>query len=154
MRSEANEEQRRLQQECRTFTRYLMRREPDSYVIRKYVECHTAVLRDAPLALPIDSALVRFAGGGSFRARVADAYARMFRPHGLLRRKLILVFAILESSRAYHREITAGGDGNYWVAWLRIAGSIVGFLAALTVGIAVFLPQHLLTLRTGKRLRG
>lgn len=153
MRSEVSAEQDRLRQECRTFSRYLIAREPDSYVVQKYMECHIAVLRDAPATVPIDSALVRFARGGSLRTRIADAYARMFRPYGLLRRKLILVFAILENSRAHHREFTSGGDGKDWGAWLQIAGSMAAFLAAFAVGMVVFLPHHLLTLGAGKRLR-
>ncbi len=153
MRSDANEEQFRLQDECRTFTRYLIRQDPDAYVVQKYLECHTAVLRDAPAMLPIDTALVHFAHGGAFRTRIADAYARMFRPRGLLRRKLILVFAILENSRAFHGEFTSGGVGGYWAAWMRIAGSMALYLAALIVGMAVFLPRHLFTLRAGKRPR-
>lgn len=153
MRSDTNEEQFRLQRECRTFTRYLMRREPDSYVVQKYVGSHTAILRDALTILPIDSALVRFAAGGPFRTRIADAYARIFRPHGLLRRKLILVFAILENSRAYHQEFTSGGSGKYWVAWSRIVSSVAGFLAVLILGIVLFAPHQFFTLWAGKRRR-
>jgi hypothetical protein len=153
MRIDADNERFGLQQECRMFTRYLVHREPDAYVVQKYVECHFAVLRDAPTMLPIDSRLVRFAGRGTLRTRIADAYARIFRPWGLLRRKLILVFAILENSRAYHREFFSEGGSNGWAAWLRIASSMAGFLVALTVGMAVFLPHHLFTLVAAKRQR-
>jgi len=150
MPGDTNEDQFRLQQECRTFTRYLMHREPDSYVLRKYLECHAAVFQDASIVVPIDNALLRFARKGRFWTRIADAYARIFRPRGTLRRKLILIFAILENSRAYHCEFTSGGSVSGWAAYLRVASAIAGFLMALSVGMVVFLPRHFLTLRGGK----
>jgi hypothetical protein len=92
----------------------------------------------------VDEALVRFASGGPLRARVADAYARIFRPRGLLRRKLILAFAILESSRGFHEDFTSGHRGGGWSTWLVLARVGAGFALALGLGIVPFGPRQLL----------
>jgi nucleoside-diphosphate-sugar epimerase len=133
-----------LPAECRAFTRYLTGRDPDDYVIGKYLAVQSAVLRGAPPRAPIDDALVSFAARGAYRARIADAYARIARPHGTLRRKLILLFAILENSRAFHRDFTAGGSGAAWLAVPRIALAVAAFALALGIGIVAFAPRQLL----------
>jgi hypothetical protein len=142
VRAELVEDSGRLTRECEVFTRYLVGRDPDAYVVRKYVEGQVAVHPDAPWPLPIDDALVRFASKGPFRARVADAYARLFRPRGRLRRKLILTFAILESSAGFHRDFTSGHGGKTWTAWWTLLSVAVAFGAALGLGIVVFGPRH------------
>lgn len=131
-----------LRRECRTFTRYLTGRGPDAYVEKKYIEGHGVILRDAEPALPIDATLLRFAAAGVIRTRIADAYARIFRPHGPLRRKLIFLFAVLENSKEFHRDFTSGSDGTPWVAALRIAASLTVFLLALGAGVVRFAPQQ------------
>ena len=131
-----------LRRECRIFTRYLTGRDPDEYVLEKYSSMQPAVRADATAHAAIDQALVRTASAGVFRARAADAYARIFRPRGLLRRKLILLFAILENSAAFHREFTSGGRGSLGHALIRVALSLLSFGLALAAGAVVFAPQH------------
>jgi hypothetical protein len=88
--------------------------------------------------------LVRWAGAGLIRARIADAYGRIFRSRGLLRRKLILMLAILENSRGFHRDFTAGGRAAPFVAVLQIAGAVTMFALALGAGVIAFGPRQLL----------
>jgi hypothetical protein len=135
-----------LRGECRVFVRYLTGREAAAYVVDAYCRLHPAVLRDAPAALPIDSALTRIARTGPVRARVADAYARFFRPRCMLRRKLILAFSILENSHDSHRSFTSGGNDSLWSAVLRILTSLATFSLALAAGVAIFAPRQLLGL--------
>lgn len=131
--------------ECLVFTRYLTGRDPDGYVIEQYVRMQQAVLSNEAAALPVDHALLAWASAGTYRARIADAYARLFRPRGLLRRKLILLFAILENSHAFHRDFTSGGSGSRTLAVLRIGTSVLTFAAALVLGVLVFAPRQLLS---------
>jgi hypothetical protein len=143
MQTDFIDQQLALERECQTFARYLTHDVPGSYVVRKYVECHPVVLRHAPPSLPVDDAMLRFAAAGPYRTRIADAYARIFRPKSILRRKLILLFAILENSKGYHQQFTRGGDDVRWLAWWRISLSVTTFLAALCAGIVMFAPREL-----------
>ena len=124
------------------FTRYLAGKDPSDYERLKYREGHRAI----PYRLKgdedaMDVALAVIARRGTLRARMADAYARVFRPHGVLRQKLTLLLAILENSPDSHRQYTAGGRG-FLLAALAIAGSLVLFLLSLLGGIILFGPMH------------
>jgi nucleoside-diphosphate-sugar epimerase len=142
-----------LERECRTFTRYLIGEAPDAYVLRKYIEGHAAVSCEPQNATPIDLKLIQFAAGGPIRARIADAYARIFRPYGLLRRKLIYTFAILENSAAYHRRFTSGGSGARWLALPRIGIAITAFMLSLAAGIVLFAPRQFLARTADSEVR-
>src|SRR5262245_30972246 len=108
-----------LAAECRAFTRYLIGQDPDPYVVARYQDGHAAIpYRRSASRVPIDGALVLFASRGRVRARIADAYARVFRPHGALRQKLTLLLAVLENAPATHRRFTSGGNGLFR-AWLQ-----------------------------------
>jgi hypothetical protein len=142
-----------LRNECRIFTRYLLRQEPDSYVLKCYVSLQPAALEGtSPLALA-DAVLLETGKSGLFRLRIADAYARIFRPHCLLRRKLILTFAILENSGRFHTRFTSGISASYPSALIRIAASVIGFGLALTASLFVVAPRILLGARRSKRSR-
>lgn len=128
--------------ESSVFTRYLAGREPSDYVRQKYRDGHGAIpyrLRGGEDAL--DVALVVVARRGPVRTRIADAYARVFRPHGVLRQKLTLLLAILENSPDLHRRFTSGGQGMLR-AILAIAGSLLLFLLCFLAGLVFFGPVH------------
>ena len=139
-----SEEEARLRAECVTFTRYLTSLVADDYVVSKYVEGHQAVTCDAPRSSALDRALVKFAADGVIKARIADAYARLFRPYGLLRRKLIFVFSILENSRGFHTEFTRGSDAIFAISILKLAVSAAAFVLSVVAGLLFFGPRHLL----------
>lgn len=139
-----------LSDECRVFTRYLSGQEADHYVLQTYLRLHEALPVSAQQPSPIDAALVTFARRGAAATRIADAYARFFRPRGLLRHKLTLSFAVLENSPAHHAPFTAGGPGSPWLALGRIACSLALFGSALAIGSAIFGPRHLLQRSRGQ----
>ena len=124
------------------FTRYLAGENPSDYVRQKYSDGHRAI----PYRLQgnedaFDVALVITARRGPVRARIADAYARIFRPHGVLRQKLTLLLAILENSPRMHRRFTSGGRGIL-LAVPAIGGSLLLFLFSFLAGLALFGPVH------------
>jgi hypothetical protein len=140
-----------LSAECRAFTRYLTGRDSDAYVLARYQAGHHSIpYRGAGARSPIDGALVLFASKGPVRARVADAYARVFRPHGALRQKLTLLLAILENAPATHRRFTSGGKGLA-AAVFGIAGALIGFGFFLALGVLLLGPAHLLLSRAAPR---
>lgn len=86
-----------LQHECEAFFRYLCGPELEPYVLTKYCEAHRKVAAYTPSG-GFDQFLVEFAARGPVSTRMADSYARFFAPRSTLRRKLILLLAIMESS--------------------------------------------------------
>jgi hypothetical protein len=83
-----------LDRESEVFARYLTGKGAGDYVRRKYREAHERGALGPSSAS--DRALVDVARRGTWWARLADAHARLFAPGGLLRRKLVLVLALLE----------------------------------------------------------
>lgn len=136
-----------LEAECRAFTRYLIRQAADPYIVARYQDGHRGIpFRRAGRRDAVDGMLVLFASHGGWRVRVADAYARVFRPHGVLRQKLTLLLAILENAPATHRQLTSGGRG-LGGAIGRIALALLGFGVAFLGGMLLLGPAHLVLSR-------
>lgn len=128
-----------LEAECRRFTAYLLDAPPSPYVIACYVRAHRLTAAFEPhdrfdrVALRL---AVRTPG-------LADAHARLFAPASALRRKLVLLLAILETSAPAFRRVDDPGPPGALVAWLRLAwiGAAAG--AAALLGSALLLPVQL-----------
>lgn len=142
-----------LRDECRMFTRYLLGQEPDSYVLECYVRLQPAALEASSPPAFADTVLLEAGRSGLFRLRMADAYARLFMPRCLLRRKLILTFAILENSARFHARFTSGLSTSYLSALARIAVAAVGFGLALVGSLFVLAPRIALGGRRAQRGR-
>lgn len=129
-----------LEAECRRFTRYLLDEAPSPYVLACYQRAH----RVSPDFTPhgaFDRAALRLAATAP---GLADAHARLFAPTSALRRKLVLLLAILEASAPSYRRVDAPGPRGRVSAWLRLCWiGVWGGLAAL-VGSALLLPVQLL----------
>lgn len=128
--------------ECRTFTRYLVGSDPDSYVVRKYVEAHEASAGLAP-ARRFDRLLVRAAAASVGLARLADSYVRVFDSGAVLRRKLVLLLAILETCSPSYKVIDTPPGGARWVLLIRLAAIGSTALLSLVVGTLMFGPLQL-----------
>jgi len=140
---------RALESECALFARYLIGVAPGPYIMKHYVAAAEAhgLARDDGFA-PFDRAMLRLARRGALLARAADAYCAILHRGGVLRRKLVLLAALLEhaapTSEAFDRPV-AGGP---YRALLSLAAHGIGFGLALLAGFAIFLPLGL-TCRTG-----
>ena len=127
--------------ECDAFTRYLIGQPADDYVRATYARGLEA------LQVPtnrFDRLLCRWVAGPAFFGRGADFYGRIFRPSGELRKKLVLLLAILESygGTAAVTDTSPGSAG-----FVPFAGSMLvqGTLSvlALFVTLPVLMPLHL-----------
>lgn len=94
-----------LNRECEWFSEYLIDRRPTDYVLRKYREAHHLGHPSAGRPVPLfDHIVMRLALRHAFMLRLADTYSGLFYKEALLRRKLVLLLAILECSPgAYER---------------------------------------------------
>ena len=128
-----------LEAECRRFTAYLLDAAPSPYVIACYVRAHRVTAAFEPHDR-FDRVALRLA---AWTPRLADAHARLFVPGSALRRKLVLLLAILETSAPAFRRVDDPGPRGAMGAWLRLAviGGAAGMAAVL--GSALVLPVQL-----------
>jgi hypothetical protein len=92
----------------------------------------------------VDRLLLRVARHGWFAVTIADAYGRLVAPHGLLRRKLVLVLAILESSKTSHADYEAANAASGPETWLRLVVIGVRWFLTTLLACALLGPLHLL----------
>lgn len=132
----------RRHRECEVFCRYLIRRAPSAYILEKYFQAH-ARSAEYSAAGAFDSALLSFAARGPSFARFADSYACLFARFSAFRRKLILLFSILESAAAQHGFSDAVDGSAQPILFLKIAAR--GGLYALRLALAclLFIPLRL-----------
>jgi hypothetical protein len=129
----------RLERECRSYAQYLTGRQPDEYVIRKYIECHE-IGRIPPSDDAFDGWLAAVAARGPFPARVADAYASRFLKYGSLRKKLVLTLALLECSPGSFELLDRVDPGGVPGTLARLAWRVLVFGGALALSLVLFLP--------------
>lgn len=132
----------RLRQECEVFCRYLIRRAPSAYILEKYCEAHA---RSAEYfsAGAFDHALLNFAARGPSFARFADSYACLFARYSAFRRKLVLLFSILESAAAQHGFSDAVDGSSQPILFLKIASRGVLYALRLALACLLFIPMRL-----------
>lgn len=138
----------RLLKECETFTSYLLGQEPTDYVVMKYRDGNAACGLDRP-GTRFDRVLLRAARAGRLGARAADSYARFFCRNSLLRKKLILLLAILENSAPSHRFIDGPEVGGRYRFYARMSAQGLAFVILLAAGTVVLLPLQALLGRRG-----
>lgn len=124
--------------------RYLTGVAPDAYVTEKYCLAHERTTH-YELYGAFDRLLLSVALRGKFLARVADSYASVAARRSALRRKLILLVAILEScppERGF-REHT--DSESVWVLSLQLFGRGLLFAFSVILGALFLLPLQALT---------
>lgn len=142
-----------LDRECSVFCRYLIGQEPDDYVKGKYREAHRhAALAHVDPSNPLDSFLVKIAGISPWTTKVIDVYARVFRQSSLVRRKLVLLLAILESCAPFHVWLDSVDSNTIPLLFLRLLHRCLTFALLLVVAVLVIFPLDLVARRSAKLL--
>lgn len=126
-----------LDQECRLFTQRLCGLDPTPVVLVAYRRAHETRSIDASKATRRERRLVAFAQGGAWSLHLADCYAALFARGSLLRKKLVLLLAILESTNPYSQVVDSPRPG-----------SVIGFFAqaaglALQTGLSALVAAPL-----------
>ena len=132
-----------LARECRVFAAHLLRSVPDAYVTGRYLDAH-GVLSGLTTGDPFEAGLLRFARMHRMTVAIADAYARVFLPASVLRKKLVLLLAILETSAATYRLVDAPVRGGPAAVAVRLV--VRGMVAVmwLAAGVILFGPARLI----------
>jgi len=129
--------------ECEVFTKYLLGCSPHPYVVRKYTEAHD-VAEVFSTGSRFDNLLVRVASVHPTLTRLADSHARMFAPKGLLRKKLVLLLAILETSAPSCHWIDAVDGGGRVGLLFRLVFKGIAFAVSVVAGAIFFLPLQMI----------
>lgn len=132
--------------ECDTFTRHLCGMPADDYIRRKYRDAQ-ALLAPIAEADPVDRALLEAGRRGGFHLTSADVYAKYFRPRTTLRRRLIIVLAIIENAPGTHHYLNSGAGGGIILSLIRIFQCLATTTIAMTAGVLRFGPRQLASYR-------
>jgi hypothetical protein len=92
----------RLETEARLFARYLVDSLPPPELIERYREANRVLFPEP--GEPRDAAVIGFVHRHPWSVPFLDAAAALLRPSGLLRNKILLMGAILETSPAFADE--------------------------------------------------
>ncbi len=131
-----------LHRECEVFCRYLFGRAPGDYILEKYCQAHERS-SEYFSAGAFAHALLSVASRGPAFARLADSYACLFARYSAFRRKLILLFSILESASVRHG-FSEDVDGSAQpVLFAKIVFRGVLFALRLALACLLFLPMRL-----------
>jgi hypothetical protein len=100
---------------------------------------------DGPRVTRLDRVLVTFAVRGPFRAGLADAYGRFLAPAGQLRRRLVLLMAVLESTSPGFHAFEPPAAGRV-AAFAGVMADAAGFAFRLLLALPVVGGLHVLSL--------
>ncbi len=127
--------------ECDALTRYLIGLAADDYVADQYRRgVEQLQIRESRF----DRLLCSWARRSRPTARAADFYGRLFRPAGALRRKLVLLLAILESYGPTAAVTDrAPGPRGFWAFCVQMIFHGLGSVLALAIGLPLLLPLQL-----------
>ncbi|MFQ5753132.1 MAG: hypothetical protein ACE5HI_14160, partial [bacterium] len=138
----------KLKDECVLFCRYLVHLNPSDYVLEKYQEGHTAKNLDGyTYRNNFDRLLMRLAIAAPLLTKIVDVYTRLFYKESMVRKKLVLLLAILESCHPYHVYIDSPDKGDFY---LRLIVHSVLFLLTLLISTILLLPTHVMCILLSK----
>jgi len=133
-----------MDSECQVFTRYLTGQDASPQVRQKYKALNEIRNEFWPGgdAEPFDTRLISIAVRGPRWARIADSYARWFCPGSRLRKKMVLLLALLECTSPSFRYLDETDSENRLVSYSVLMLTALVALASLAAGIVVIGPQH------------
>ena len=134
-----------LSRECAVFCRYLIGKRPNEYILRKYEDGHR-VGRMARVAGsdPFDAFLIRMARMSPLTAKLVDGYTRVFYKSSSVRKKLVLLLAILESCSPTHHYLDSVESNPKPLLILRLLQRILLFPLVLVLGTIIIVPVHVM----------
>ncbi len=138
-----------LNAECRVFTQHLLGCDPDDYVAAHYRAAHAGMPTLSPRGR-FDRALLSFARISPLCAKIADAYASLFLRAGALRKRLVLLLAILETRPPFSTMIDQALGGSTLLLLIRLGARTAAALISLLVGTLIFTPTRIVLAMMGK----
>ncbi|HKQ77193.1 MAG TPA: hypothetical protein VJ810_26080 [Blastocatellia bacterium] len=141
-----------LDRECLAFSAYLIRQRPNGYVMAKYRDAHDTSGIVELNGLPfLDRFLVGVAAAHPVGAKLVDAYTAVFCKRSAVRRKWILLLAILESCAPTYKYFDLPDSGGRFTLASRLLWQGLGFILAFILSVILFMPAHLISAVFAKR---
>jgi len=131
-----------IEQECQSYARYLAGCAPTPYVIAKYLDFHQKMGND-PTGDRFERLLVSVSARGPLWARLADSYCSIWRKNSLLRKKLVVVLALLECAPPGFEMLDRCPPGGPFGTVFQLGWGACGYACSLFAGTALFLPMRL-----------
>ena len=134
-----------LDRESKVYTKFLINDEPTSYIQNKYQKAHhRSNIFEGNVSDPFDDFLIKFSSKNGFFTKLADSYASFFKKNSLIRKKLILLLALLESTAPSYRQFESPDSSSMLtiVFWIFLKGAV--FAISLIAAIILFMPIKVL----------
>ena len=144
-----------LTQECLVFCRYLSGVSPDSYILKKYYDANK--INDETYRNQgtfFEKLLIILARIHPLCTQIVDTYAVFLFKNAIIRKKLVLLLAILESCPANKHKLDYTDQHSKFVLFLIIICKLLTFTLILCFAIVILLPLHITTDITLKLSRG
>lgn len=143
-----------LDHECTVFSYYLVNQKPSEYVLEKYREAHARSHFVHGLATNHwDRFLLSISTKHPALTKLVDAYTSIFFKRSTVRKKWILLLAILESCAPTYHYFDYPETDNKKIAFIKMFWNGGVFLLALCLSIILFMPLHLIFAASAKLLR-
>jgi hypothetical protein len=136
---ETNKSKESLKQECIRFTEYLINCKPNAYIEKKYLEGHKYNRIGNNMGL-FDTFLIKMANRNSIMIRLADIYTTVFYRKAVLRKKLVLLLAVLEACSSTHSKFDSINEDSRLTLFSEIIQKNFVFLLLLLLSSLVFFP--------------
>ena len=134
-----------LKRECEVFCQYLIDAEPTEYVLQKYEDAHKLSSSNRAVKLELfDRTLLTIARIGPLATRLVDGYAALFFGNSSVRRKLILLLAILESCAPFHSRLDTIDEGPSAIIAARTVRRVCASGFLLLIAVVTLVPLHAL----------
>lgn len=134
-----------LESECRVYCRYLIGRSPSDYVRVKYALYHSR--SEAKAALPIDGIdglLLRLSRITPLATRLVDSYSSLFHKNSVVRKKLVLLLAILECTRSTFQEVDSTDQGGRTRIYMKLLARVGVYALSLILATPPLAALHLI----------
>ncbi len=142
-----------LNNECNVFSYYLIHQRPNHYVLDKYRDAH----REGNIfhnlePNPLDTFLLKIATRYPLVTQLVDLYTSLFLRSSLIRKKMVILLAILESCAPTYAYFDTPDLGRRMVVCIKILQKGVVFILVLFLSIVSLMPLHLLFIISSKFL--
>ena len=134
-----------LVRESKVYTKFLINDEPTSYIQNKYQKAHhRSNIFEGNVSDPFDDFLIKFSSKNGFFIKLADSYASFFKKNSLIRKKLILLLALLESTAPSYRQFESPDSSSKLAIIFMLFTKGVVFVIIFIAAIVFFLPVRFL----------
>jgi hypothetical protein len=135
-----------LTQECLVFCRYLSGVSPDNYVLGKYNNANkinSEMYRNQKTYF--EEILITLARIHPLFTQLVDTYAVFLCKNAIIRKKLVLLLAILESCPSERYRLDSIIRHSRFILSLIILRKLITFTLILCFAIVLLLPLHIIT---------